>query len=91
MNTTVKITRTNISSIVVADKAPVLPNSNVEAKALGISATIPENMIINPPIEYDTSQDSQSLLFQILRILLTGNQNANLEERIKQVQKTALF
>ena len=41
----VKITRANINRIVVADKAPVLPNSNVEAKARGISATIPENII----------------------------------------------
>ena len=45
----VKITRANINKIVVADKAPVLPNSNVEAKARGISATIPENIINDIP------------------------------------------
>ena len=31
------------------DIAPVLPNSNVVAKALGISATIPENIINEIP------------------------------------------
>ena len=46
---TVKIKRVNISNIVVADKAPVLPSSNVVAKALGISATIPENIINDIP------------------------------------------
>ena len=30
-------------------RAPVLPNSNVVAKALGISATIPENIINEIP------------------------------------------
>ena len=49
MNMTVKITRANKNKIVVADKAPVLPNSNVEAKARGISATIPENIINDIP------------------------------------------
>ena len=49
MNITVKITRANKNKIVVADKAPVLPNSNVEAKARGISATIPENIINDIP------------------------------------------
>ena len=39
------MTKTNIPTIISADKAPVLPNSNVEAKALGISATIPEKII----------------------------------------------
>ena len=47
---TVKITRANKNKIVVADKAPVLPNSNVEAKARGISATIPENIINDIPL-----------------------------------------
>ena len=42
MNKTVKITKMKIKIIIVADKAPVLPNSNVDANALGISATIPE-------------------------------------------------
>ena len=46
---TVKITKINIPTIITADKAPVLPNSNVEAKALGISATIPEKIINEIP------------------------------------------
>ena len=37
--------KTKIRIIIVADSAPVLPNSNVDAKALGISATIPEKII----------------------------------------------
>ena len=49
MNKTVKITKTNIPTIINADKAPVLPSSKVEAKALGISATIPENIINEIP------------------------------------------
>ena len=49
-NATVKIISTNIEIIVVADKAPVLPNSNVAANALGISATIPENIISDIPL-----------------------------------------
>ena len=36
-------------TIIRADKAPVLPSSKVEAKALGISATIPENIINEIP------------------------------------------
>ena len=32
------------------DNAPVLPNSNVVAKALGISATIPEKIINEIPL-----------------------------------------
>ena len=39
----------NIVIIVEADKAPVLPSSNVEPKALGISATMPENIISDIP------------------------------------------
>ena len=39
------MTKTNIPTIIKADKAPVLPSSKVEAKALGISATIPEKII----------------------------------------------
>ena len=38
----VVITKTKIPTIIIADNAPVLPNSKVEARALGISATIPE-------------------------------------------------
>ena len=45
IKSTVKITKTNIPTIITADKAPVLPNSKVEASALGISATIPEKII----------------------------------------------
>ena len=44
------MTKTNIPTIISADKAPVLPNSNVEAKALGISATIPEKIINEIPL-----------------------------------------
>ena len=49
INSTVNITKTNIPTIIKADRAPVLPNSNVEAKALGISATIPEKIISEIP------------------------------------------
>ena len=49
MNATVNIIKINIEIIVVADKAPVLPNSKVVAKALGISATIPEKIIREIP------------------------------------------
>ena len=49
MNITVKITRVNKNKIKVTDKAPVLPNSNVDARARGISATIPENIIKDIP------------------------------------------
>ena len=42
MNKTVKITKMKIPTIIKADNAPVLPNSKVEARALGISATIPK-------------------------------------------------
>ena len=50
MNITVRIIKTNIPIIITGDKAPVLPNSNVDAKALGISATIPENIINDIPL-----------------------------------------
>ena len=71
MNKTVKITKTKIPTIIIADNAPVLPNSKVVTNALGISATIPENIIkdiqnalqlmqksVNEPDEFDpaTSQ-----------------------------------
>ena len=49
MNITVTIINIKIPIIIVADKAPVLPSSNVEANALGISATIPENIIKEIP------------------------------------------
>ena len=45
INNTVNITKINIPTIIRADRAPVLPSSKVEAKALGISATIPEKII----------------------------------------------
>ena len=50
MNNTVNTTKINIPTIITADRAPVLPNSKVEAKALGISATIPENIISDIPL-----------------------------------------
>ena len=53
MNTikaTVSIINKKIDIIVVADNAPVLPSSNVAANALGISATIPENIISEIPL-----------------------------------------
>ena len=34
-----------IPTIITAESAPVLPNSKVEAIALGISATIPEKLL----------------------------------------------
>ena len=49
MNKTVSITKIKIPTIINADRAPVRPSSKVEAKALGISATIPENMIKEIP------------------------------------------
>ena len=45
INKTVRITKINIPTIIKADSAPVLPSSNVDTNALGISATIPEKMI----------------------------------------------
>ena len=38
-----------IPTIINADKAPVLPSSKVDARALGISATIPEKIIREIP------------------------------------------
>ena len=49
INKTVTITNINIP-IITADKAPVLPSSKVDAKARGISATIPENIIKDIPL-----------------------------------------
>ena len=49
MKKTVSITKTKIPTIINADKAPVRPSSKVDAKALGISATIPENIINEIP------------------------------------------
>ena len=50
INKTVKIIKTNIPTIINADNAPVLPNSKVDASALGISATIPEKIIKEIPL-----------------------------------------
>ena len=49
INSTVIITNKNIPTIITAESAPVLPNSNVDAKALGISATMPEKIINDIP------------------------------------------
>ena len=49
IKSTVRITKTNIPTIINADNAPVLPSSKVETKALGISATIPEKIINDIP------------------------------------------
>ena len=45
MNIIVATSNKNIKIIIKVEIAPVLPNSNVVTKALGISATIPENII----------------------------------------------
>ena len=50
MNKTVSMTKIKIPTIITADRAPVLPNSKVEANALGISATIPEKIINEIPL-----------------------------------------
>ena len=50
MNKTKKIKNKKMNIINWADKAPVLPNSKVEASARGISATIPENIIKDIPL-----------------------------------------
>ena len=49
MNNIVNIKRTNIAIIINVDTAPVLPNSKVVTKALGISATIPAKIIREIP------------------------------------------
>ena len=49
MNKIVRINKTNIKIIIIVEIAPVLPNSKVVTKALGISATIPENIINDIP------------------------------------------
>ena len=45
INIIVAIRRTNINIIIIVEIAPVLPNSKVVTKALGISATIPAKII----------------------------------------------
>ena len=49
MNNELKVTKIKIPTIINADKAPVLPSSKVDARALGISATIPEKIIREIP------------------------------------------
>ena len=49
-NTLAKINKTNIPIIIKVDIAPVLPNSKVVTKALGISATIPAKIIKEIPL-----------------------------------------
>ena len=50
INKIVKINRTNIAKIINVETAPVLPNSKVVTKALGISATIPAKIIKEIPL-----------------------------------------
>ena len=45
-----EITNIKIPTIITAERAPVLPNSNVDANALGISATMPEKIISDIPL-----------------------------------------
>ena len=45
----VAIKRTKIKIIIIVETAPVLPSSNVVTSALGISATIPANIINEIP------------------------------------------
>ena len=49
MNRIVKINNTKIAKSNIVDTAPVLPSSNVVTNALGISATIPANIINEIP------------------------------------------
>ena len=44
------MSRTKIAKIIIVDTAPVLPSSKVVTKALGISATIPANIIKDIPL-----------------------------------------
>ena len=50
INKIVKINKTNNAKIINVETAPVLPSSKVVTKALGISATIPENIINEIPL-----------------------------------------
>ena len=50
MNIIVSTSNINIPIIIVVDIAPVLPSSKVVTSALGISATIPENIINEIPL-----------------------------------------
>ena len=46
----VDINKTKIAKIITVETAPVLPNSKVVTKALGISATIPAKIINDIPL-----------------------------------------
>ena len=73
MNKTVNITKTNIPTIINADNAPVLPSSKVDAKALGISATIPEKILmkyLSTPLNVICSPSQLKKLYQLLMKLL---------------------
>ena len=50
INKIVRISNINIAKIIIVEMAPVLPNSNVVTKALGISATIPAKIINEIPL-----------------------------------------
>ena len=50
INNIVNINKMNIAKIIKVETAPVLPNSKVVTKALGISATIPANIISEIPL-----------------------------------------
>ena len=50
INIIVAISNINIKIIITVEIAPVLPNSNVVTKALGISAKIPEKIINEIPL-----------------------------------------
>ena len=49
INNIVNISKTKIAIIMRVETAPVLPNSKVVTKALGISATIPAKIINEIP------------------------------------------
>jgi len=50
INKIVNTSKVKIKIIINVEMAPVLPNSNVVTNALGISATIPENIINDIPL-----------------------------------------
>ena len=58
-----------IATIIKADKAPVLPNSKVDAKALGISATIPEKIIMPATKDPSMGHFYVSLVKSVVRIV----------------------
>ena len=52
MNIIVAIRTTKIKKIIKPDSAPDLPNSKVVTNALGISATIPEKLLVIYRFQY---------------------------------------